>query len=662
MKKIALFILFIFVFLNGYNCYSQSKYGNATVDELSMTSYPQDTTAAAVMLLKKGDTRFVYNNLYGFQFEYTLQVKIKILKTEGLEWCDQEISYYQASSSSKEDIRGLSGTTYNLEGGKVVKTKLSKDFIFEEDTDNKWKVRKFTMPAAKVGSVIEYKYTIVSDFFYDLRDFNFQSSIPILYTSFDVILPEYFRYNLNTQGYIALRPKKEPVNETFHIQYKDDNGRSQATQVRCSADRYTFEATDVPAIKNESYLWTINDYISKVSFELKSIQMPYSTVKNYSSSWSNIDKEIMESSLFGGNLKKADLFKDEITKGNVTFDRAKEIQDMVKYKVKWNDHNAFYPKNLKDALKNGIGTSADVNFLLINALQAGGFNAFPVILSTRSNGRMPISHPSISAFNYVITGVKIDTTMYFTDAAAKYGDWNLLPEKCMVPQARILRTDYSDWVDLTGVSTGSILKTINITINDSKLVGKSTDTRKGAAAYNTKVSYYNHKDQNDYIESISKRLSCEIDSFSISNLDNTSEALKMNYIQSSDIDTADEFLYITPLTDKPYSENPFKKETREYPIEFDYLLNFVQIIDFIVPEGYTVEELPKGERMLLNDNDMSLIYRVVQSGSQVRLHYQYQLKKLQFLPTEYESLRDFFSKLIAKNSEQIVLKKVSSAE
>ncbi|MDR1503634.1 MAG: DUF3857 domain-containing protein, partial [Prevotella sp.] len=521
MKKIALFILFIFAFMNSYNCYSQSKYGNATVEELSMTSYPQDTTAAAVMLLKKGDTRFVYNNLYGFQFEYTLQIKIKILKTEGLEWCDQEISYYQASSSSKEDIRGLSGTTYNMEGGKVVKTKLSKDFIFEEDTDNKWKVRKFTMPAAKVGSVIEYKYTIVSDFFYDLRDFNFQSSIPILYTSFDVTLPEYFRYHLNTQGYIALAPKKEPVNETFHIQYKDENGRSQGTQVRCSADRYTFVGTDVPAIKNESYLWTINDYISKVSFELQSIQMPYSTVKNYSSSWSNIDKEIMESSMFGGNLKKADLFKDEITKGNVSVDRAKEIQDMVKYKVKWNDQNAFYPKNLKDALKNGIGTSAEVNFLLINALQAGGFDAFPVILSTRSNGRMPISHPSISAFNYVITGIKIDTTMYFTDAAAKYGDWNLLPEKCMVPQARILRADYSNWVDLTGVSNGSVLKTINLTINGSKLIGKSTDTRKGNAAYNTKVSYYNHKDQNDYIESISKRLSCEIDSFSISNLDNT---------------------------------------------------------------------------------------------------------------------------------------------
>ena len=660
MKKIALLILFILISMYSYNCYSQSKFGNATVEELSMTSYPQDTTAAAVMLLKKGDTRFVYSNLYGFQFEYTLQVKIKILKTEGLKWCDEEIPYYQARTSSKEEIRGLSGTTYNLEDGKVIKTKLSKDFIFEEDTDNKQRLRKFTMPAAKVGSVIEYKYTIVSDFFYDLRDFNFQSSIPILYTSFEATLPEYFRYNLNTQGYVAVNPKKEPVNETFHIQYKDDNGRTQATQIRCSADRYNFEATNVPAIKDQSYLWTINDYITKVSFELKSVQMPYSTVKNYSSTWDNIDKEIMESSQFGGNLKKADLFKDEISKGDVSFDRAKEIQNMVKYKVKWNELNAFYPKNLKDALKNGIGTSAEVNFLLINALQAGGFDAFPVIMSTRSNGRMPISHPSISAFNYIITGIQIDTVMYYTDAAAKYGDWNLLPEKCMVPQARILKDGYGNWVDLTKLSNGSVLKTINLTIENSKLIGRSTDTRKSNASYNGKASYYNHKDQNDYIESINKRLSCEIDSFSISNLDNTTEALQMSYIQSSDVDMSDEYLYITPLSDKPYSENPFKRETRDFPIEFDYLINFVQIINFTVPEGYTVEELPKAERMILNDNDVSLTYRIVQSNNLIRLHYQYQLKKLQFLPTEYEDLRNFFSKLIAKNSEQIVLKKVAT--
>ena len=44
------------------------------------------------------------------------------MKTEGLDWCNQEISYYETNRSTKEQINGLSGTTYNLEDGKITKT------------------------------------------------------------------------------------------------------------------------------------------------------------------------------------------------------------------------------------------------------------------------------------------------------------------------------------------------------------------------------------------------------------------------------------------------------------------------------------------------------------------------------------------------------------
>ncbi len=655
---LAIMLCFIFLF-QVQESHSQSKYGNATMDELNMTVYPEDTTASAVILLKKGDLRFIFSELYGFQFEYAIQVKIKILKTEGLDWCNQEISYYETNRSTKEQINGLSGTTYNLEDGKITKTKLAKEFITDEDIDNTLKVKKFSMPAAKVGSVIEYKYTIVSDYYYNLRDFRFQESIPIAYVNFEAKIPEYFRYNINYQGYAKLNSVKEPDNESFHIRYKDDYGRLQATTVRCNAETLKSEGFNIPAMKKEAYLWTINDYITQVSFELKSIQMPYSMTENKSSSWEAIDKDILSSPL-GSNMKKADLFKEEIAKGETTLKRAKEIQDMVKYRVKWNDKRAIVPGNLKDALKNGIGSSADVNFLLINALKAGGFDAYPVILSTRTNGRLPISHPSITAFNYVITALKIDSLMYYTDASAKYGDWNLLPEKCMVPQARIMNENGGRWVNLSNISNGSVLKTAKFTFNDSKYIGTITDTRKGNAAYDMKVSYYNHKNKEDFIESLAKRINCKIDSFSVSSIDDTSAPIKMEYTQVADASLGDDFLYINPMMEKHISENPFQREKREYPVEFDYLTNYLQVVDIEIPEGYVVDELPQAAKLVLNDNDIVLTYRLAQAGSTIKLHYQYQLKKLTFLPEEYESLKDFYAKIVAKNSEQIVLKKASA--
>lgn len=657
MKVNLTFFLLLCICLFSGQSLAQSKYGNVTTDELNMTVYPQDTTASAVILLKKGDIRFIYNDLYGFQFEYSLQVKIKILKTEGLDWCNQEITYTEASRTMKEQINGLSGTTYNLENGEVIKTKLSKEFITDEDIDNRIRVKKFTMPAAKVGSVIEYKYTLVSDFYYDLRDFTFQESIPIAYTYFEAKLPEYFDYHTSYQGYANIITDKSDDNESFHIRYKDNNGRTQSETVRCQAVKVKSEGSHIPALKKESYLWTVNDYITKVSFELKAVKMPYSLTQNKSNTWENIDEDILSSS-FGSNMKKADLFKEEISKGETTIERAKEIQNMVKDRVKWNDKRAATPSNLKDALKNGIGNSADVNFLLLNALQAGGFDAFPVILSTRDNGRLPITHPSIVAFNYVVTGIRIDTVMYFTDASAKYGDWNLLPEKCMVPQARIIKPHNCGWVNLSQITNGTILKTAQFSFKDSKYIGNISDTRKGCAAYNIKNYYYNSKSKEDYIESLAKRLSCEIENFEVSGFEESETPAKQSYEQITSADLGDEFLYINPMVDKLYSENPFKEEKRVFPVQFDYLLNYLQVVDINIPEGYVVDELPQAEKMIFNDNDIILTYRIAQTGNLVKLYYQYQLKKLIFLPEEYELLKDFFAKIIVKNSEQIVLKKV----
>lgn len=652
--KTLTFFLTLCLFCINQNSYAQSKYGNATMDELNMTEYPQDTSAVAVVLLKKGDTRFVISELYGFQFEYTLQMKIKILKTEGLDWCDEEIGYYEDTNLSKEQINGLSGTTYNLENGKIVKTKLSKEYITEENQDKKYKVRKFSMPAAKVGSVIEYKYTIVSPFFYELREFSFQESIPVAYTYYECTIPEYFRYNTNFQGYVSLNTVREPANESFHL---------SGQVVRCSAEKIKSEGKNIPAIKKESFMWSINDYITKVSFELRSINMPFSTTKNYSSSWANIDNELLSSGYFGGNLKKSDLFKEEIKKGDITLDKAHEIQNMVKYRVKWNEKSSYAPSNLKETLKTGLGNNADINFLLINALQAGGFEAFPVILSTRANGRIPMFHASITALDYVITGVKIDTMVYYTDASAKYGDWNLLPEKCMVTQARVIQKDNCRWVNLSTLSNGSTMRLGKFSVVGDKYTGEITDTRKGCSAYDLKDYYYNrHKDQQDYIETLAKKSSCEIEDFSISNTDDNSKPVVVKYTQKSDINIGDDFLYITPLIDKQFSENPFKTETREYPINFDYPLAYVQSIDIAIPEGYVVDELPKPARMILNDNDIVLVYRVGQTGNNIKIHYQFQVKKLLFLPEEYESIRDFFAKAVSINSEQIVLKKASEEQ
>jgi len=658
---IPLMLLALSFFLAPYG-YAQSKYGNVTMEEMTMEVYPQDTAATAVVLSKTGNARFIFSQHKLFQFEYTVQTKIKILKTEGLDWCDQEIEYYEPNRTDKEDIRGLSGTTYNLEDGKIQKVKLSKEHIFDEDIDV-WKIKKFTMPAAKVGSVIEFKYTIVSDFYWMLRDFTFQESIPVAYSVFDITIPEFFQYTPNYQGYLRFNTESKAENENFHVAFIDRYGVYQDA-LRCTSQRTITEVKDAPAMKKENYVWAMSDYVSKVSYELKRIDLPFAEKPHNitSTSWAKVAGSYMNSNLFGKRLKEDKLFKDEISKGETTMERAREIQDMIKYKVKWNDRNNQIPGNLSNALKKGEGNSAEVNFLLINALKSAGFDAFPVLLRTRDSGRMPMFRPTERAFNYVITGIQIDTVRYYTDAVAKYGNWNLLPEECMVPNACELRDERFHWRDLSTIAGSSSVKMSNYDFADSKINIKVAETLKGNTAYDARLSYSNSKDENEYIEKKAKQLETTIDDFQISNLDNTAEVLKMNYIQIQDMNLDEDIIYINPMVEKLYSTNPFKEETREYPVQFDYLTTYVQITDIPIPAGFVVDETPRSERILFKDSNIVLTYRVIKSDDQVRLHYQYQLKKLLFLPDEYQDLRTFFSNLVLKNSEMIVLKKAVNVE
>lgn len=673
MKKNNFFrnlsIFFILSLLYSSHLKSQDyskKFGTVTDYEMNMTEYSQDTTAAAVVLMEEADTRFVYNEQSGFRYKFEYQIKIKILKPEGVDEATKSISYTNINAKSREEISGLSGTTYNLEDGKITKTKLSKEYINDEKYDEKYYRRKFEMPGVKVGSVIEYKYTIYSDFFYDLREFNFQRSIPVIKTTYEITMPEYFRYNVEMRGFEKIEVKDEYVSEKFTIRYTEKDDRSAQTyrgsfDIDSNSRRYKFQGNNIPALKNEPFVWCVNDYISRVTFELQSIQYPHSTVKNFSSNWETIDKELLDYGSFGGNLKKTGLFKDIVKE----FDgeenmriKACKIQDMIRSKVKWNEKNRLFGGDLKDALKTGSGSNADMNFLLINALNAAGINAFPVIMSTRENGILPVTHPTLSALNYMITGIQIDTALYFTDASSKYGSLNILPQRCLVDRARIVQEKgRSGWVDLTKVCSGSIIKNISCKFEDGIYTGTVNGWYKDESAYDFRRKMHNHKSEEEYIEKMSSEFAGEIEDYSVDGINNTAVAVNEKFKLKTTTTLNDEYIYINALLEPQYTENIFKSEERKLPIDFNYLINFKENISIEVPEGYTIEELPKSERFTFDDK-ITCLFQLSQQSNTIILRYSFVLNEVKFLNTEYEHLKDFFAKIYAKNQEKIILKKI----
>ena len=64
-------------------------------------------------------------------------------------------------------------------------------------------------------------------------------------------------------------------------------------------------------------------------------------------------------------------------------------------------------RNFRDVVKKKTGTRSQVNLLLGALLRQSGFKVTPVLLSTRSHGRVAKTYPLLNRFNYVIMSLKV---------------------------------------------------------------------------------------------------------------------------------------------------------------------------------------------------------------------------------------------------------------
>jgi hypothetical protein len=105
-------------------------------------------------------------------------------------------------------------------------------------------------------------------------------------------------------------------------------------------------------------------------------------------------------------------------------------------------------------------------------------------------------------------------------------------------------------------------------------------------------------------------------------------------------------------------KNPFSAPTREYPVDFGLPFNENYRLILNVPDGYQVEELPKSKSFIMDNKDAVFAYQIGQIDNRIMLNIRFSVSKPLFLPAEYTALKDFFDLVVAKESEQIVLKKI----
>ncbi|WP_264553289.1 DUF3857 domain-containing protein [Flavobacterium sp. N2038] len=671
MKLIKLFSLSVILLIAPKVISQDFKLGKVSVAELEQKMHPKDSSAVAAILYKRGEARIEYDQNDGFITVTDVETRIKIYKKEGYDWANQKVWYYN-TSTLKERVFFNDAVTYNLVNGKVEKTKLKSDGVFDEVLNKYRGQKKITMPNVKEGSVIEFRYTIKCPSYSMIRDWDFQTSIPVNYSEFSTYIPEYYVFNSRQKGYIfpKITTLKNPKSVIFTSKDRSDHGNVSKTtfsndKLEYLENQTTYIAIDFPAMKEEAYINNIDNYTSSVQHELSLIKYPNSPMKQYSADWSSVVKTIYDYDDFGPELNKTGYFEDDLKAllagVNTTEEKIQLILNHVKTNVKWNGYTGYgCDSGVKKAYKEKTGNIADINLMLTAMLRYSGLTANPVLLSTRSNGIALF--PNRTAFNYVIAAVETPNGNILIDATDKLSTPNVLPLRVLNWSGRLIRKDgTSDEIDLMPSKISNDIIFMNYSIDpEGKVTGK---TRRQCTDYNAMLvrDVIDGVKEEEYLEKLENNNN-KIEISEYSRL-NEKELLKptietYSFTGNSLTEVIGGKIYVNPMLFFTNDKNPFKQEVREYPVDFSFPFADKYNISIQIPDGFAVETLPAPVAYTMENNLGSFKFNIVATGNLLQLSVVHQINEAIVSTEKYDMLKEYYKGMVAKETEKIVLKRI----
>jgi transglutaminase-like putative cysteine protease len=626
-------------------------FGKINIEEVSKTTYDLDKTAEAVVLYDIGNAFFSWDDDNGFIIIFERSTKIKILSKAGFKYGEIEIPYYKEKQKA-EEVYDIEAYTYNQENGLPKISKLDKDNIFNEKTSGNWYNKKFAMPDVKEGSVIEFRYKIESPYFFNFRDWSFQSKIPEVYSEFTFRMIPFYEYHCILQGAAKCDYSKSEVGvekkRIGEIEYKEKT--------------FVFGMRNVPAFRDEDYITSVNDYIMKMEFQLAVVYYMTGTKQEIITTWPAYIKELSKMDEFGSYMKSVSKSSEDILNSlgisaQPNPEKAKTIFNFVKSNYSWNSSSGKYASQTgKEFMKTKTGNSADINLFLCALLNEAGIQSYPVLLSTRSHGKIRVDYPFEKFINYVIVSARIDSANVMLDATEPLGSFGLLPARCINEKGLIVNTEKTEWTPLVDDVHSEVADSNYIAFNDD-LDSAYIDCNLRSYGHN---GLRNRNEFQDDSAGFKKKCYAEgMESKGDVNVQNENDPelpFIYDYKASMEVESVGDKLLVVPFPGLTMTENPLKLPSRNYPVDMVYKTrhSFVTCID--IPEDYKYLEQVKP--VSIDNNLVSIQYQIIIKDDVIVVSGFYEFKKPVYSRFEYYDLRIYMTKIVETFNDKIVLVKI----
>lgn len=633
------FVLPILLLALVQNAKGQTKvpeFGQFMADEKAITVCDFDPEAEAVIILDKAES----NHNEDHNLITKRRIRMKILKQKGLRHADVSIYYYSKEAfESLFDIRAVV-VNVNPDGGEERK-ELASSAIFDSKVNDKWSEKKFALPGVRVGSIIEYEYGRISKNYNGLRDWYFQTELPTMLSSYDLeILPNFeFAYKVSKSPSLPIVVKTDKANGTTY-----------------------FEMKNIAGLRDEPFMDAKSDYLQKVEFQLAGYAGRFGGRTRYMTTWAELSRELLSDANFGGQLNRNVGADDLLNKAKLLsgpYERMSLIYQYVHKNIFNKGASTLYIQDgVKDAWKNKVGNSAEINLLLINLLKEAKLEVYPLLVSERDHGKVREGYPFLDQFNKILAWVVINDKKYVLDAAGIYTPPDMYPPDVVNSKAYLVDRKKGGIIDLEETQKRNRNKIIlTATVSEDGMINGQALTRSyDYARLERKQALQKSKEflLSEYFTN--EHPGIKTDSFEVRNADIDSLPLDQRFNYQIPVNASGEYRLLNLNMFSGLHSNPFISDIRFTDVNYGYLQHH-EILELIeLPEGWVPESLPKDTRLITQDNSISCTRYITFTNNKLNVLFRIEFNRSVFDSGEYSTLKEFFKKMTNMLNEQVILK------
>lgn len=624
------------------------QFGRLEEEDMRMRICPIDEEADAVIICDLGKIWFA-REIEKFQMVYERFTRYKILTEEGVSNNTIAIPvYYEGLRSEK--LSDLKVNVWNKLDNVWKAIEIKRKSVNYKVVNDNYKLAIITLPGLAKGTIVEYKYQIISPFFMPVHGWEFQSSIPTLLSFLEIKMIPFYEYTFLHQG-------REPdIKESFKDKTEYTIGRNFNNQygyIKYNEVIYHFGMLNTPATDRNPM---------RIDFQLSNMKDINGIGLPLTNTWEKATKELLTDDRFGDFIDKTEsragslIYPDKYLSMKPA-DRFYTIVRNVKREVKWNGILGKYAlEPLSEFIKTGEGNSGAVNLYTIGLLKSAGLNAFPIILSTKENPVIKTDYPFMHLYDYVIIGVRINDSILLSDATEPLLPDNMLPLRALNTRGLLVEKNTEKWINCITPDDSETATSLVIHLSGTNELNKAELVKHahGYDAFLLKEQFNDNKAAiADYLKT--RGYLTEPDQIITRDFSKTGHPYEINADIMVPATIGEQTISIDPFLNEAINVNPLKEETRTYPTDFYYPLNKTFTSEIIIPEGYTPVNLP--EEFTMSNSLFVMNYKAVAEPGIVRITAGYRLTKAVYPPAEYARIRSYLDEVVKRFNEPVVLQK-----